>query len=58
LFVECVFDFVCENCKVDNISAGPYGQYIVEIYVSWLSDNIVRFKIEVGVEKNTLKSHY
>jgi len=33
-----------------------YGQYIVEIYDSWLSDDIVRFKIEVGVEEKTLNS--
>jgi len=56
LFVECVFNFVCEKWKVGNISVGPYGQYIVEIYVSWLSDDIVRFKIKVGVEKKTLNS--
>jgi len=56
LFVECVFNFVCKNWKVGNISVGLYGRYIVEIYVSWLSDDIVRFKIEVGVKEKTLNS--
>jgi len=33
----------------------PYGRYIIETSLYWLSEDIVRFKIEVGVEEKCTK---
>ena len=37
---------VCEELTIF-----PYAEYIVEFLYDWLSYDIVRFKIEVGVEE-------
>jgi len=41
---------MCEKLRIF-----PYGRYIVETSLYWLSEDIVRFKIEVGAEKKCTK---
>jgi len=50
LFAEKCIRLVREKLRIF-----PYGQYIVGIMFHWLSEDIVRFKIEVGVEEKGTK---
>jgi len=49
-FSQKCIRLVCEKLRIF-----PYGRYIVETSLYWLSEDIVRFKIEVAVEEKCTK---
>jgi len=52
----CSPRIVFDSCvKTEKLTVFPYGQDILGNVVFWLSDDIVRFKVEVGVKEKCTK---
>jgi len=45
----------CIRLVREKLRMFPYERYIVETLLYWLSEDIVRFKIKVGVEEKCTK---